>query len=224
MISVGVVILIAWVASGMVTALAMVRRGHRLLPWFGLGVAFGPITAALAVDVTSKEGSVGPEQVWSSPSRPAGATDVLVGTDGSAGSRRTVQTVAQLLGDRIGRLTLATVLDFDAGGGGPAWAGADAAARRLLEEEAAAARDLVTDTILLTGRPADALAVHAVEHGYHLLVIGTRGRGLSKALLGSVAASLAKRTDVPVLLVGDGTGPATAPGATEEMAGAADGG
>jgi nucleotide-binding universal stress UspA family protein len=43
----------------------------------------------------------------------------------------------------------------------------------------------------------------AAEDGYGLLVIGTRGAGLSSALLGSVATRLAARASVPVLVIGD---------------------
>jgi hypothetical protein len=36
-----------------------------------------------------------------------------------------------------------------------------------------------------------------------LLVVGARGAGLSRVLLGSVATRLAARANVPVLVVGD---------------------
>ena len=38
--------------------------------------------------------------------------------------------------------------------------------------------------------------------GYDLLVIGTRGHGATKALLGSTAVEVAESTKVPVLVMG----------------------
>ena len=52
------------------------------------------------------------------------------------------------------------------------------------------------------GRPAEELQRLAVERGYDLLVVGTRGTGLSKVLLGSTATELAAHAKVPVLLAG----------------------
>ena len=53
--------------------------------------------------------------------------------------------------------------------------------------------------IILSGRPADALTEFALRDGYELLVVGRRGRGASKAILGSTAAQLAS-APIPVLV------------------------
>ena len=55
--------------------------------------------------------------------------------------------------------------------------------------------------VVLAGAPAEALADHAADDGYELVVTGCRGRGLSTRLLGSCASTLAASTRVPVLLV-----------------------
>lgn len=55
---------------------------------------------------------------------------------------------------------------------------------------------------VLEGHPSAALERLAVEGGYDLLVIGTRGSGRKKALLGSAATEVAKQVTVPALLVG----------------------
>jgi nucleotide-binding universal stress UspA family protein len=44
----------------------------------------------------------------------------------------------------------------------------------------------------------------AAEGGYDLLVVGSRGTGLSKVLLGNTATTLAAQAKVPVLLAGGG--------------------
>jgi nucleotide-binding universal stress UspA family protein len=81
---------------------------------------------------------------------------------------------------------------------------------RLAEESGRAKDDLVRtanatglrpETVLLSGRPADVLRKHAVEDGYEVIVVGRRGHGASRVLLGSVASELARGGDVPVLIV-----------------------
>ena len=57
--------------------------------------------------------------------------------------------------------------------------------------------------VLLAGRPAEALQRLAIEGGYDLLVVGARGAGLSRVLLGSTATTLAAHAKVPVLLASD---------------------
>lgn len=58
------------------------------------------------------------------------------------------------------------------------------------------------DLILLPGQPAEALQRLAAEGAYDLVVVGGRGSGLSKVLLGSTATTLAAQAKVPVLLAG----------------------
>ena len=57
------------------------------------------------------------------------------------------------------------------------------------------------DCVLLTGEPSQALREHAGKEGFDLIVVGSRGRGASRALLGSVATRLAGSGSVPVLIV-----------------------
>ena len=54
---------------------------------------------------------------------------------------------------------------------------------------------------LLHGQPAAALSEYAAEGGYSLIAVGTRGAGITKAILGSAATQLAEHSKVPVLLV-----------------------
>lgn len=57
---------------------------------------------------------------------------------------------------------------------------------------------------LLCGPPAEALSEFARAGGYQLLVVGGRGRGLSKAVLGSTASALAASCSVPTMIVSGG--------------------
>jgi hypothetical protein len=54
---------------------------------------------------------------------------------------------------------------------------------------------------LLSGRPAQALQQHATDSSATLLVIGTRGRGASKLIFGSVASASAHHAHTPTLIV-----------------------
>jgi nucleotide-binding universal stress UspA family protein len=121
--------------------------------------------------------------------------DVLVGFDGSSDSAEALAAATALLGTRIGRLTLATVIPFDSG------SDRRHAAWSELEKRGAAVPG-GPKLELLHGRPAPALLEHAAAGGYDLLVIGTRGVGLSKAFLGSTAVDVAEWAKMPVLLIG----------------------
>ena len=55
--------------------------------------------------------------------------------------------------------------------------------------------------MILAGAPADALERYALEEDYEVVVIGCRGKGLSKLVLGSCASTLAGKAKVPVMLV-----------------------
>jgi nucleotide-binding universal stress UspA family protein len=100
-----------------------------------------------------------------------------------------------LLGPRLGRLALATVTDVDASvehDRQQAQAGAE------LERQAETVRAWLSTQpsgpggdgpripeLLLAGRPAEALQRLAVERGYDLLVVGTRGRASPRSCWGA---------------------------------------
>ncbi|MGH9177670.1 MAG: universal stress protein [Acidimicrobiales bacterium] len=196
------VLLIAavWVAVGAVLSLVMGRRGHNSFGWLVLGTVLGPLGLVLAADARrhdeDREPAVVPAGLASAG--PTGPVDVLVGYDGSPESAAALQAAEGLLGDRIGRLVIATVVSFDVVP--DEQHRAEAALRRLTAHAGA-----VTPTLeVLHGHPSAALVQRAVAGGFDLLAIGTRGRGLSKALMGSAASELARHCKVPVLVVGAG--------------------
>jgi len=58
---------------------------------------------------------------------------------------------------------------------------------------------------VLEGRPADALVAHATEEPPNYLVMATHGRtGLRRALVGSVAEAVVRRSPCPVVVVPPG--------------------
>lgn len=191
--------LIPWVLIGVAVGVFMGKRGHHGPSWMVLGVAFGPMLIPAAVAARDDARRRAPEQVAAGHPLP-GTVDVLLGVDGSPAAEGAVRTVGELLGRRLGRVTLAIVVDHDT-----AWNTEGVDHRRAVERLERAAAQLPEGTrpelLVLSGPPAPTLVQHALDTEVELVVIGTRGAGLTKALLGSVAEDLARRATVPVLLV-----------------------
>jgi nucleotide-binding universal stress UspA family protein len=195
-------VLLIWLAValtiGITLAVVMGRRGHSAFEWFLIGGILGPFALPLAWGrIGSEPAAPNREIVDAAPGSGTGPIDVLVGIDGSAESETALRTAIEILGPRMGRLTLAGVTGFDYGS-----SQAQADTKRALESlraMAASASGSGAGIIILSGRPADALTEFALRDGYQLLVVGRRGRGASKAILGSTAAQLAS-APIPVLV------------------------
>ncbi len=187
------VIAVVWAVIGVVLAVIMGRRGHLTFGWGILGATLGPLAPFVALGVARHEAEEGPAHLVS-PSSAGGAVDVLVGIDGSPECRVAMERAVTLLGPRIGRLTLATVVPFD---------DVPVHTRTAIAELDRHARICgvpAPGEEVLHGPPARALADFAVAGGYGLLVVGTRGGGLAKTVLGSTASALASGCPVPVLM------------------------
>ena len=169
-------LLAVWIVFGVVSALVMGRRGHAPFNWLILGAVLGPLVIPVAL--SSMHDTRGVSRI--DPDRAAyrGPVDVLVGMDGSAESLSAAEVVTDLLGDRIGRLTLATVVDYDTALGGTAGTTHKSAEEELASAGAHLGQRLGSDvdTVVLAGRPAEVLAAHATEGGFDVLAIGSRGR------------------------------------------------
>lgn len=183
---------IAWIATGLVAGFVMARRGHQPLAWWALGAVFGPLMFFLAIEGVLSEKLAHAEVLETGTTGP-GSQKVLVGIDGSPESRAALKAVIDLLGSRIGEIVLAGVVPYEGELPGTS------TARHLAE--AAVGVSPAPTTIQLTGDPGNELASLAQRDRYDLLVIGTRGRGLSPTLLGSVARKLLNHSPVPLLVV-----------------------
>jgi len=140
--------------------------------------------------------------------RPAAATQIVVGFDGSEHSRRALERAAGLAGPE-GTVTAVAVLNLPVevaslgtiervAAGDAAWQDdLLAEARSFLEE-----RGVRVETLEGAGDPADVIVEAAVERNADLIVIGTRGRSLAKRLvLGSVSTRVLHRASCDVLVV-----------------------
>jgi nucleotide-binding universal stress UspA family protein len=198
--SLGFLVLLAvvWFAIGVTLAVTMGRRGHNGFGWFVLGSVLGPLAAVLALDARrhGEELEHGPLRVGAPGTAGPGPVDVLVGCDFSSESVAALDTVVDLLSTRIGRLTVATVLPYGS---------AKEQLRKATDGLCQLARrhpERVPELEILHGHPSTALGRFAAEGRYQLIAVGTRGAGISKAILGSAASELARDSKVPILVVG----------------------
>lgn len=191
-----------WVLIGLVIGIVMGRRGHYLPAWLALGIAWGPFTIPIAWSAARRE-AAGGRHVVRPGALHGGDVDVLAAVDGSPESVSAALRAVRLLGPRLGRLRLLRVVDFDTGSTG---------SREELEgieqeHQELASRYLPEHTpelVVTTGIPSEVITRMAQEDGFALVAIGARGRGLSKAIVGSTAAALTKHSTVPLLVVRNG--------------------
>jgi nucleotide-binding universal stress UspA family protein len=134
---------------------------------------------------------------------------VVVGVDGSAGSRNALRwagRLARLLDDEVTAVHGAGLLEH-VGQGFVLTHPHIAGLREVVEREwcGSLAQSGVAHRVQVVERPAvDALLAAAAERRTDLVVVGTRGVGLAAdQALGSTALQLLARADVPVLVVPD---------------------
>ena len=211
--------LVVWCAIGIVVSIWMRRRGHALFMWAYLGAVLGPLVIPLALEAIFSERVVGIRRTASFTigpweTRRSRRRRRVVRVRGRGACRRRPPGGPHRPDDPCGgrRLRQRAVVDYDSAGYSvserrrAAEAHLDSAARAVAFEN--------PEREILVGSPADALERAAHEGGFDLLVVGHRGRGASRALLGSVTSRLASGPDVPILI---GAKPAAA--ATDHSAG-----
>ncbi len=191
---------LGWSLIGLATAYLMARRGHDPFSWWLIGTVFGPLTVIYVLDRLRLDRNRTYRPSFQPRARGEGPVDVLIGIDGSPEADAAVATIAAILGSRIGRLTLATVLPYDT----PVWSPIRREASVALELAGPHSINEEAEKVLLEGSPAEELVRYANSGGFQLLAVGTRGKGLSTAFLGSVASKLARADGVPTLIVGRG--------------------
>jgi nucleotide-binding universal stress UspA family protein len=198
-------IVVLFVAIGVTTGIYMGRRGYNAWAWGVVGTVLGPLVVPLlafaARDRSGQE--IVMDVAEAAPA--ASGVRVLVGVDGSAESFAALHAAVATFGSRLGRLTLATVVDFDAMEAlrvpGERHDVIERRARELLDGAATAA-GVPCDTVILAGRPDEALLDYIERHAIDVVAIGARGSGLAKAVLGSVADRLVGAPNALVLVSG----------------------
>lgn len=208
MVMVQALIVVGWVVVGTAVGFYEVRRGHWRWLWL-LGAIAGPLAIPLARQANRDEPHVTPLLLSDAPERSDRAgLEVLVGIDGSEDSTDAAVSIAESLGPHLGSLTLATVVDYESmvDYAGPSRE-PDRARAQAEARLTAAADDLEPllgsrpGVVVLAGKPAAALQQHANDERFDLVVVGRRGRGITKRLVGSCATELARASSVPVVIM-----------------------
>ncbi|MDQ4093650.1 MAG: universal stress protein [Actinomycetota bacterium] len=196
---------VLWVLGGMTAVVFLLwRRGHRDRRWFLLGAILGPLFAPIAAErawtrstsIESRRMSavVSDAQAWSN------GLAVLVGVDGSPESDQAVRDAARLVVGSAGRVVLAVVVDADGAerGDEQQWQ----QARALLDDRAGwlPQDSVMLDTEIAAGEPTRALLDLVEREKIDLLVVGRRGAGLSRRVLGSVAMQVSSQATCCVML------------------------
>lgn len=197
-------LVVAWLLTGVLLGYAMRRRGHDFFLWFALGAVLGPLSLPLAFNNIKTETAARSEAAFTSHT--AGGFDVLVALDGSPEANAAMRDARRLTTDQPTSFTFVTVLDYESRS--PLAQEEVATAEAMLERAASAVADYPTHTEVLFGEPSSTLLEYASESGKELIVIGSRGRGASERLFGSVARAIVSKCDVPVFV---GSQPAADP-------------
>jgi nucleotide-binding universal stress UspA family protein len=137
---------------------------------------------------------------------------ILVAVDGTPVAREAARTGLELAGRLGARVTLVHVLPQVVGQGEMAdFAAFERACEDSANELLREVCDLTghggppTETAVLHGEPADAIAQAAAAEDVDLVILGTRARGaLARTLLGSVADALLHQCPKPVMVVPEG--------------------
>lgn len=200
-----IVLVTAWVATGLGVALWLRRRGHDLPIWSALGGLLGPLAVPIGRTTVAHEA---PGPVAGSP-RSSGDTpglDLLVAVDGSQTALAAAAGALEVLGDAVATCSAATVVNFEQAD--------DLDWDEFAETPAGRAATIILDTatstlglepdrrVVLVGDAADSLAMFADHAGFDLIVVGRTGAGRSRGLLGRVANRLVSNTTAPVLVFG----------------------
>jgi nucleotide-binding universal stress UspA family protein len=143
---------------------------------------------------------------------PSRVSAILAATDFGETSRRAVDWAADLAKALDAKLLLAHVFDMPIVGipDGAFIVSAKAASEMLDVAQAAMdtelartrVRGIVAEGVIKQGDPREAIGVLAASRGVQLIVVGSHGRrGIARALLGSVAESILRVSDLPVIVV-----------------------
>jgi nucleotide-binding universal stress UspA family protein len=198
---VGLILLLAWMSFGVLLALVMGRRGHAPAAWGVLGMMLGPLAVPIALDVARRHRRPAVKTLAAGEPVREGIA-VLAGIDGSEEAVLALRRAVTLLGSRIGRLAVVTVLPYDAEDDPVVLESDQTRARLWMSAAREAAPGVAAEEYLVTGRPAKVLADLAESDDFDVIVVGARGRGMSPRLFGSVAGALAHSSPVPVLIGG----------------------
>jgi nucleotide-binding universal stress UspA family protein len=201
-------IVVPWLIIVLVTMISVtylaLRWGRDPFGWLLLSAAMGPIAIIALVGTRSADVERQRRISVRSAQRVAGRTLIVVGSDGSAAGPHIAEHIVREL-NHGAEVVLACVLPHEAEPGGNEQAQRDCDARvahmtgatlDVLSSEGVAAR-----TAVVFGQPGEEIVRLADQEQADLIIVGRRGAGLSRALLGSVSEHVVKHATRPVLVL-----------------------
>jgi nucleotide-binding universal stress UspA family protein len=171
------------------------RWGHDPFGWALLGAAMGPIAIVALIGTRQRDQAASNSTATSV----SGSGSYVIASDGSDAGRRIAQHLAQDP-QPSHQVTVLTVLPHEMAGDEEA---AAAEARRRSSEPAAILGDAGWDVMLETrfGAAGEEIVRFADQIDASMILIGRRGAGLTRALMGSVSNYVVGHTTRPVMVV-----------------------
>jgi nucleotide-binding universal stress UspA family protein len=197
----GLVIWLAIVLVSMLIVAFLARRwGHDPFGWLFFAAAMGPIAIVALVGTRHREQDLARK----APAHAARAdAPVLVACDGSPATAEVARYVAASY--HGAPVVLLTVEAHEAEPRSDAEREEQSVRiARMTAPAATVLRDagIAFEAAVAYGRPGEQIVRYATTNGARAIVVGRRGAGLSRALLGSVSDYVVKNAHQPVLVVG----------------------
>ena len=196
-------LLLVLVTMIIVTYLAL-RWGRDPFGWLLLSAAMGPIAIVALIGTRSADVKRGHSSSTSGAPRSPGRPHIIVGCDGSASGPRIAEHIVREV-SRTAEVVLACVLPHEAEPGGDEQSARERDARVAKMTSAtlaALSSGAVTARIAVVfGQAGEEIVRLAENEQADLIIVGRRGAGLSRALLGSVSDYVVKHATRPVLVI-----------------------
>jgi nucleotide-binding universal stress UspA family protein len=196
--------LLMWAFAGVLIAWLSSRHGHNFWIMAVIGLAYGPLLVLIWIRGLKGQQTGSRLVRFDAREQRNGWIDVLVGLDGTSDCVESTGQALSTLGDAVGRVQLASVLDHEVFNSHDMFS-IDERRIHYLQQAATKLALPHAELSLISGQPDKALHRHAAKHGFDLLVVSHRRAALPGAIRGSTATRLARSAEVPVLI-----GPATA--------------
>ncbi|MCZ2839226.1 universal stress protein [Modestobacter sp. VKM Ac-2985] len=195
------VVIALWVLTGLAAVVVLLaRQGYRAGGWYVMGAVLGPLFIPIAAERARRDVAVLERGGGGRPDGDPDRLTVVVGVDGSTESDQAVRAAGRLFAGGGATFVLVSVLDPDEG------EFPDDPRRRAAHDLLADRAGWLPEGAVLEigcGQPARVLQEVASAEAADVLVLGRRGRGFSRRLMGSVAARLAHEAAVPVVVAPD---------------------
>ncbi len=191
------VVLVSMLIVGFVAG----RWGHDPFGWLFLAAVMGPIAMIALIGTRHRNKSL-PVAAAARASRD-GAARIIIACDGSDAGQRMAEHVVSTWGAKAD-IVLAVIETLEAEPRTPAEVEEQ---QSRINRNTAPARSALTGagighrTVVAYGSPGEQIVRIAAEEGAAAIIVGRRGAGLTRALLGSVSDHVVRNATQPVVIV-----------------------